>query len=87
MAERTVVERAFCVEVPEGMEGVMAAAIANPGMSSWVALTERTRLLPGETVLINGSTGVSGKLAIGIAKHLGTGRVVATGRNAASVEG
>ena len=58
------------------------AAIANPGMSSWVALTERPRLKPGETVLVNGATGTSGRLAVQITKLLGAGRIIATGRNA-----
>ena len=35
-----------------------AAAIANPGMSSWVALVERAKLAAKETVLVNGATGV-----------------------------
>ncbi len=55
----------------------------NPGMSSWAAFTERARLKPGETVLVNGATGASGRLAVQIARHLGAGRVIATGRNSA----
>ena len=39
------------------------------------------RLEPGETVLILGATGVAGRLAVQIARHLGAGRVVAVGRN------
>jgi NADPH:quinone reductase-like Zn-dependent oxidoreductase len=50
-------------------------------MSSWAALTQRARLIGGETVLINGATGVAGKLAVWIARHLGAARVIATGRN------
>jgi NADPH:quinone reductase-like Zn-dependent oxidoreductase len=38
-------------------------------------------LAAGETVLILGATGVTGKLAVQIAKILGAGRVVAAGRN------
>ena len=58
-----------------------AAAIANPGMSAWAALKERARLLPGETVLVNGATGTAGRLAVQIAKHMGAKKVIATGRN------
>jgi NADPH:quinone reductase-like Zn-dependent oxidoreductase len=54
-----------------------------PGMSSWAALVERANLHAGETVRVNGATGTSGRLAIQIAKHLGAGKVVATGRDAA----
>jgi NADPH:quinone reductase-like Zn-dependent oxidoreductase len=85
MAERTVVKSSQCVALPEELDDVTAAAVANPGMSSWVALKERARFVAGETVLINGATGVSGRLAIQIAKYLGASRVIATGRNEASV--
>jgi NADPH:quinone reductase-like Zn-dependent oxidoreductase len=81
MAEETVASSAFCVPLPEGLDDLTAAAIANPGMSSWAALTERAKLKPGETVLINGATGTSGRLAVQIAKHLGARKVIATGRN------
>ena len=50
-------------------------------MSSWLPFIWRARLVPGETVLILGATGVAGKLAIQIAKLLGAGRVVAAGRD------
>lgn len=82
MAERTVVPADHCITPPEGLDDDMAAAIANPGMSSWAALTRRADLQPGETVLINGATGASGQLAVRIARHLGAAKVIATGRNA-----
>ncbi|WP_207101115.1 quinone oxidoreductase family protein [Paracoccus shandongensis] len=82
MAEWTVADPGLCVPVPDGLDDATAAAIANPAMSSWAALTRRARLKPGETVLINGATGTSGRLAVQIARLLGAGRIVATGRNA-----
>jgi NADPH:quinone reductase-like Zn-dependent oxidoreductase len=81
MAERTVVRRTQCLALPDALDDVTAAAIANPGMSSWAALTERAKLKRGETVLINGATGIAGSLAVQIAKHLGAGKVIATGRS------
>ncbi len=86
MAEYTVVDRSRCIPVPDGLDDVTAAAIANPGMSSWAALTERAALRAGETVLINGATGASGRLAVQIAKHLGAGKIVVTGRNGEVLE-
>lgn len=83
MAERTVVPDGQCLALPDGLDDAMAAVIANPGMSSWAALTERAGLRPGETVLINGATGAAGRLAVRIARHLGAAKVIATGRNAA----
>ncbi len=81
MAERTVVRQAQCFPVPDGLADEIAAGIANPGVSAWLSLKHRARLAPGETVLILGATGVTGKLAVQIAKILGAGRVVAAGRN------
>ena len=81
MAEQTVVSRAWCLPVPDGVDDITAAALPNPALSSWLPLVWRAHLKQGETVLILGATGVAGKLAIQIAKHLGAGRVVAAGRN------
>jgi len=59
----------------------IAAALPNPGVSAWLSLKYRAKLVAGETVLILGATGVTGKLAVQIAKLLGAGRVIAAGRN------
>jgi NADPH:quinone reductase-like Zn-dependent oxidoreductase len=81
MAQRTVVRPAFSFPVPEGVDDETAAALPNPGVSAWLTLAFRAKLVPGESVLILGATGVTGKLAVKIAKLLGAGRVVAAGRN------
>lgn len=81
MAEKTRVSLDNVVHLPAGLDPVLAAAIANPGMSSWAALTRRAILQQGETVLINGATGTSGGLAVHIARCLGAGKIIATGRN------
>jgi NADPH:quinone reductase-like Zn-dependent oxidoreductase len=83
MADRTVVLNGQWLPLPDDLGDTAAAVLANPGMSSWAALTERARLIDGETVLINGATGVAGQLAVRIARHLGAARVIATGRNEA----
>jgi NADPH:quinone reductase-like Zn-dependent oxidoreductase len=81
MAQRTVVRPALSFPVPEGVDDETAAALPNPGVSAWLTLALRAKLVPGESVLILGATGVTGKLAVKIAKLLGAGRVVAAGRN------
>jgi NADPH:quinone reductase-like Zn-dependent oxidoreductase len=86
MAERCLVDSRRCIALPDGLGDVEAAALAIPGMSSWAALVERAHLRAGETVLINGATGASGRLAIQIAKHLGAKKVIATGRNRATFD-
>lgn len=81
MAERTVVQRARCWPVTDGLDDITAAALVNPGMSAWLSLLWRAKLVQGETVLILGATGTTGRLAVQIAKLLGAGRVIAAGRN------
>ena len=86
LAEKALVRSKLTVPVPDELDDVTAAAIANPGMSAWAALVERAVLKPGETVLINGATGSAGRVAVQIAKHLGARKVIATGRNEAELE-
>ncbi|HMD39092.1 MAG TPA: zinc-binding alcohol dehydrogenase family protein [Candidatus Acidoferrum sp.] len=86
LAEKTRARSTHCVPVPDAVDDVTAAAIANPGMSSWAALAERARLKPGETVLVNGATGIAGRLALQISKYLGAGKVIATGRDNEGLE-
>ncbi len=74
------------IELPDGLDDVTAAGIANPGMSSWVALMSRAKFVAGESVLILGATGVAGQLAVQIAKRLGAHRVIAAGRNPKALE-
>jgi NADPH:quinone reductase-like Zn-dependent oxidoreductase len=81
MSERTVVPLSHCVFLPDALDDVTAAAIANPGMSAWAALKEQAHMVAGETVLINGATGSAGNLAVQIARHMGAKKVIATGRN------
>jgi NADPH:quinone reductase-like Zn-dependent oxidoreductase len=86
MSEKTVIRPSQCVSLPDDLDDVTAAAIANPGMSAWAAFKERARLTAGETVLVNGATGTAGRLAVQIAKYKGARKVVATGRNAEALK-
>ncbi len=81
MAEQTVAPKAWCGPIPDGIDDVIAAALPNAALSSWLPLVYRAGIQKGETVLILGATGVAGKVAIQVAKNLGAGRVVAAGRN------
>ncbi len=81
MAQRTVVPRAFTFPIPENVNDEIAAALPNPGVSAWLSLAYRAKLVRGENVLILGATGVTGRLAVRIARLLGAARVVAAGRN------
>jgi len=81
MAERAVVAAMRCFPLPDNVDDVTAAAVFNPGLSALGALKWRAQIVSGETVLILGATGVTGKLAIQTAKLLGAGRVIAAGRS------
>lgn len=81
MAERAVADPARCTIIPAGTDDITAAALPNPGLSAWFSLQYRGAIQPGDTVLILGATGVTGKIAIQLAKHLGAGHIIATGRN------
>src|ERR1700683_5048611 len=87
MAERAAAPRDKLISVPVDLDDAAAAAIANPVMSSWLALKMRAQLTAGETVLIMGATGVAGQLAIQVARHLGAKRVIAAGRNLEALAG
>ncbi|SII72858.1 Putative zinc-binding alcohol dehydrogenase [Mycobacteroides abscessus subsp. bolletii] len=83
MAERTVVYPAGAVEVPEHVDSVTAAAIPNPGISAWLALSHGAAVQPDQHVLVLGATGVTGSLAVQLAKSVfGAGQVTVAGRNA-----
>ncbi len=86
MAQRTVVPAAFCFPIPEALDDATAAAVPNPGVSAFLSLSHRAKLTKGEKVLILGATGVTGKLAVQIAKQFGAARVVAAGRNPQQLE-
>jgi NADPH:quinone reductase-like Zn-dependent oxidoreductase len=81
LAEKSIVSSKHCVAVPDGLDDATAGAIANPGMSAWAALVDRAHLQLGETVLVNGATGTAGRIAVQLAKYLGAGEVIGTGRN------
>ena len=86
MAEKTVISRSIAVGVPEGLDAALAAALPNPGLAAWFALNGKAQFQSGQTVLILGATGASGKLAVWFAKEMGAGRIVAAGRNSNELE-
>jgi NADPH2:quinone reductase len=88
MAEIAVVPdeyRAFLTPVPDGVDPAVAAALPAAALTSLLPLRYGAKLQAGQSVLINGATGVSGRLAIQIARLLGAGTIVGAGRNEASL--
>lgn len=76
----------YTVPVPDGIDPARATAIPPSVLTSLLSLKYSAKLQQGETVLVNGATGVSGRIAIQVAKMLGAGKVIATGRNERSLQ-
>lgn len=85
MAATSVGSREWFAPVPDGVDDITAAALPNPGVSAWLSLAWWAGLQPGQSVLVLGATGVTGRLAVQSAKLQGAGRVVAAGRNPTSL--
>jgi len=88
LAQFLNVDRQDIFPLPDTADGVTIATSVNAAMSSWFALTLRAAL-PSPCsfeVCILGSTGLSGRIAAPIARHLGATRVVCVGRNRAVLE-
>jgi NADPH:quinone reductase-like Zn-dependent oxidoreductase len=81
MAPHSAARPEMTFPIPDGLDDAVAAAAWNPGLSAWLAFGWRCQLQPGQTVLILGATGVTGKLAVQAARHFGAARVVAAGRS------
>lgn len=86
VAERAVVSRSRIISLPDDIDDATAAALPNAVAGSAMALRFRAGVQPGETVLINGATGFTGKTAVQIAKHYGAGKIIVTGRNAETLQ-
>jgi len=88
LAEKALVPeryRMFLTTVPEGVAAGVAAALPAAALTSLLPLKYGSQLQSGQTVWINGATGVSGKVALQISKLLGAGRLVETGRDEAGL--
>jgi NADPH:quinone reductase-like Zn-dependent oxidoreductase len=72
--------------IPKGVDPILVAALPASALTSLLPLRYGVNLQLGETVLVNGTTGVSGKLAVRMAKLLGAGKVIATGRDDVSLD-
>jgi NADPH:quinone reductase-like Zn-dependent oxidoreductase len=80
LAELVPVPDSSGFPVPAGLDPGLAAALGVAGLAGWVALDYLAHLQPGETVLVLGSGGTAGQLAMQSARILGAGRVVGAAR-------
>jgi NADPH:quinone reductase-like Zn-dependent oxidoreductase len=71
MAEQTLVRRGLWLPVPDGVDDVTAAAVLNPGVAAWKTIVWEGELAAGQTVLVLGATGTSGRIAAGSSSAAG----------------
>jgi NADPH:quinone reductase-like Zn-dependent oxidoreductase len=87
MAEQTLIDPRGALELPDDVDSVTAAAIPNPGVSAWMSLEFGAAIQPGHHVLVLGATGVTGSMAVQLAKSVfGAGKVVVAGRDTARLD-
>ncbi|MFE7030769.1 zinc-binding alcohol dehydrogenase family protein [Streptomyces sp. NPDC057621] len=86
MAERTLVDEARLIELPEGTDPAVAAVLGNAGAAGWLPLSWRAEVAAGETVAVLGAAGVVGSIALQAALQLGVRDVVAIVRGDRQVE-
>jgi len=70
IAEFALVPESAAALKPANLDFVQAASIPMVGLTSWQALKERSRLKPGQKVLIPAGAGGIGSFAIKFAKYL-----------------
>jgi NADPH2:quinone reductase len=75
-ASQVAVQAASTVPVPAGISLPVAAAVVQSYSTAWFALTRRTTVTAGETVLVLGAGGGVGLAAVDVARSLGA-RVIA----------
>ena len=83
LAERAVVTEADLVELPDGTDPALAAALGVAGATGWLATTARAAVAPNDIVVVLGATGAVGGIAVQAAKRCGARAVIAVGRDEA----
>lgn len=84
LCEQRVFPQGFVVPAPADLSDEACAALPIAGVTAWCGLFERGHAVPGQTVLVQGSGGVS-TFAIQLASAAGL-RVIAVSRSARKLE-
>ncbi|CUS06632.1 unnamed protein product, partial [Tuber aestivum] len=82
LAEKAVIHKDRIVRLPESLDNATAAALPNAVIGAAMGLKFKANIHAEDVVLINGATGVTGRVAVQLAKYY----VIATGRNQQSLE-
>lgn len=86
IAEKALIANNRFTGLPDNIDNIVAAALPNAAIGAAMAILFRGKMQKGNTILINGATGVTGRVAVQVAKHYGAAKIIVTGRNANSLE-
>jgi NADPH:quinone reductase-like Zn-dependent oxidoreductase len=86
MAEKALISKNSYMILPDKIDDLTAAALPNAVIGATMALRFRAKMKKGDVVLINGATGVTGQIAVQIAKLDGASTIIVTGRNSESLD-
>ncbi|GAB3220518.1 zinc-binding dehydrogenase [Spirosoma arcticum] len=86
MAQKGLIAKTRYTVLPDKLDYSTAAALLNAVIGSAMALHFRGKMEPGMTILINGATGVTGQVAVQVARHYGAANIIVTGRNPAVLD-
>jgi NADPH:quinone reductase-like Zn-dependent oxidoreductase len=84
LAEKVILQAEGAVKIPDYLSDAEAATLPCAALTAWSALVEQGRVTAGQTVLVQGTGGVS-VFALQIATMLGA-RVIATSSSEAKLE-
>lgn len=74
MAEKALIKKDNYIELPENLDPFLASAIPNAAQGGVLSLKARTKMKKDDVILINGGTGITGKVAVQMAKHYGASK-------------
>ncbi|SEH35722.1 quinone oxidoreductase family protein [Chryseobacterium culicis] len=86
VAEKAAADKKMIIPIPEGLDFSLAAGLPNAVMGSAMALKFKAGIQKGNTVLINGATGITGRIAVQVARLYGAQKIIVTGRNEESLQ-
>ncbi len=86
VAEKAAADKKMIIPIPEELDFSLAAALPNAVMGSAMALNFKAGIQKGSTVLINGATGITGRIAVQVARLYGAQKIIVTGRNEESLQ-
>jgi NADPH:quinone reductase-like Zn-dependent oxidoreductase len=83
LAEYLAIEARNLAPLPDDVDFNDGTALVMPGLTAWQGLFQHGQLQPGQRILIHGSAGIVGSMAVQLAREAGA-YVIGTGRAAHS---